>query len=162
MALHADQDHGDGDTDKRLQSQLLHRGHTHAAPARHLDVIVGEADGAKGEGRAHHQPDEGIGEIAPQQCRHQNGDTDEHSAHGRGAGFLLVRFRTLIPDVLADLELAQFFDYIWPDEQGDQHRRQTGKSGTKRQIPEDTEGSEVGEQFLIKEPVEQTSSGILL
>jgi len=35
---------------------------------------------------------------------------------------------------------------------------ETGKSGPERQIPEDAEGSEVGEKFLIKEPVKQTSS----
>ena len=66
--------------------------------------------------------------------------------------------RTVFADVLTDLKFAQLLDDEGPDEEGNQHCRETGKSGPERQIPEDAEGSEVGEKFLIKEPVEQTSS----
>jgi hypothetical protein len=73
-----------------------------------------------------------------------------------------VVFGTIFADVLADLKLAQLLDHERTDEQSDQHGGETGESGAKRQIPEDTEGSEVGKKFLIKEPVKQTSSAIRL
>src|SRR5580704_14928363 len=64
----------------------------------------------------------------------------------------------ILADVLADLELTQLVNHEGPDEQSDEHGGETGKSGAERQIPEDAEGSEVGEKLLIKEPVKQTSS----
>jgi hypothetical protein len=57
------------------------------------------------------------------------------------------------------LELAELLDHIRTDEKRDQQSGQRSEGGAERQIPEDSEGSEVGEQLLIKEPVKQTSSG---
>ena len=123
-----------------------------------LDVVVGEANGAKGQRGTHDQPDEGVGEVAPQQRGQKDGDTDEYPAHGGGAGLFLVVLGTVFADVLADLKFAQLLDDEGPDEEGDEHCGETGESGAERQIPEDAEGSEVGKKFLIKEPVKQTSS----
>ena len=123
-----------------------------------LDVIIDKADGAEDQCGTHHQPDEEIGKIAPQQRGQQDGDTDEYATHGWGAGLLLVVLRTIFADVLADLKLAQLLNHERPDEQGNEHSGKAGESGAKRQIPEDAEGSEVGKKFLIKEPVKQTSS----
>ena len=134
------------------------RGQAEAPPLDDLDVIVGEANGAEGQGGTHYQPDEGIGEVAPQQRGQKDGDTDQYPAHGGGAGLFLVVLRTVFTDVLADLEFAQLIDDEGPNEEGDEHCSETGKSGPERQIPEDAEGSEVGEKLLIKEPVKQTSS----
>ena len=39
-----------------------------------FDVVIGKTNGAEGQGGTHHQPDEGIAEIAPQQCGQQDGD----------------------------------------------------------------------------------------
>jgi hypothetical protein len=66
--------------------------------------------------------------------------------------------RTVFADVLADLKFAQLLNDEGPDEESNEHCSETGKSGSERQIPEDAEGSEVREKFLIKEPVKQTSS----
>ena len=62
-------------------------------------------------------------------------------------------------NVLTDLKLTQFLDYVRADEQRDQHRGEAGEGGAEGQIPEDAKGSEVRKKLLIKEPVEQTSSG---
>jgi hypothetical protein len=155
---HGQQHHRNHHSGDDLQAHLLHRGQAEIPPLDNLDVVIGKTDRAEGQRGKHHQPDEGVGEVAPQQRGQKDGDADEHAAHGRGAGLLLVVLGAVLADVLADLKLAQLVNHERPDEQGDQHRSKTGKSGAKRQIPEDAEGSEVGEKLLIKEPVEQTSS----
>ncbi len=159
---HGEQHQGYGDSADDLQSQFLRGGEAEISPLDDLDVVIGKADGRKGHGGTHHQPYERIGKVAPQHCRKKDSDADEHAAHGGGSGLLLVVFGTIFPDVLTDLKLAQLLDHERPDEQGDEHRGETGESGAKRQIPENAEGSEVGKKFLIKEPVKQTSSAIRL
>ena len=158
LTAHGQQHQRDRDRGEDLQAHLLHRGQAEIPPLDDLDVVIGKADGAEGQGGTHHQPDEGIGQVAPQQRGQQDGDTDEHATHGRGAGLFLMVLGTVLADVLADLKLAQLLNHERPDEQGDEHGGETGKSSAKRQIPEDAEGSEVGKKFLIKEPVKQTSS----
>ena len=75
----------------------------------------------------HGDPDERVGGIGPQQGGQQDGDDDEHAAHGGRAGFLLVRLRAVFADVLADLEFAQLLDDVRADEQRDEQRREAGK-----------------------------------
>ena len=60
----------------------------------------------------HHQPDEGIGQVAPQQRGQKDGDADEHAAHGGRAGLLLVVLGAVFADVLADLKLAQLLNHV--------------------------------------------------
>ena len=123
LTAHGEQHQRDGDSADDLQAHLLRRGQAEIAPLDDLDVIIGKTDGAEGQRGTHHQPDEGIGEIAPQQRRQKDGDTDEHAAHGGGAGFLLVVLGTVLADVLADLKLTQLLNDEWPDEQSDEHAR---------------------------------------
>jgi hypothetical protein len=73
--------------------------------------------------------------------------------------FFWCAFRAIVAHVLADLELAQFFDHVRADDQGDQQRRQARKRRAEGKVPENSERAEVGEQFLVQQPVEQTSSG---
>ena len=143
-----------------LQTHLLRRGKAEIPPLDDLDVVIGKTNCTEGQRGTHYQPDKGIGKVAPQQRRNKDGDTDEHPTHGWGAGLLLVVLGTVLANELADLKLAQLLNHERPDQQGDEHRGETGKSSAKRQIPEDAEGSEVGEKFLIKEPVKQTSSAV--
>ena len=66
--------------------------------------------------------------------------------------FFWCSFGALLPPyVLADLELVQLLNHVGADEQGDQQRRERGKCGAERQIPEDAKGSEVGKKVFGKE-----------
>ena len=116
FAAHGQQHQRNGYSGDDLQAHLLLRGQTEAPPLDDLDVIVGETDGAKGQGGTHDQPDEGIGEVAPQQRGQKDGDTDEYPAHGGGAGLFLVVLWTVFADVLADLKFAQLLNHEWTDE----------------------------------------------
>ncbi len=158
LTAHGQQHQRNGHAGDDLQAHLLRRGQAQIPPLDDLDVVIGKTDGAEGQRGKHHQPDEGIGKVAPQQRGQEDGNTDEHAAHGRGAGLFLVALGTVLANVLADLKLAQLLNDERPDEQSDEHRGETGEGSAKRQIPEDAEGSEVGKKFLIQQPVKQTSS----
>ena len=106
-----------------LPKQLGARRQAQAAPLDDLDVVVGKADGAEGQRGEDRDPDKGIGGVGPEHRGQQNGDDDEHAAHGGRAGLLQVRLRPVVADVLADLELAQLLDHPGTDEERDQQRR---------------------------------------
>src|SRR5581483_5344199 len=55
--------------------------------------------------------------------RQQNRDDNQHTAHRRRAGFLLMRLGTFFTNVLADLKVAQTVDQPGTEEQADQQRR---------------------------------------
>ena len=153
-----DERDGDAGRGHRLPEELGARGEAEVAALDHLDVVVGESDGAEGERGTNGDPDEGIGRIGPEHRGQQDGDDDEDAAHGGRAGFFLVRLRAVFADVLADLEFAQLLDHVGADEHGDQQRRERGKDGAKREIAEDPEGVKEREQLFVKQPVKQEAS----
>ena len=155
LPLQHNQRNRNGSADDELQQQLLARGEAEITFLRDLRVVVRETDGGKGHRGEHHEPDEGVREIAPQQRGNEDGDADEHAAHGGRAALLLVALRTFFADVLADLKLAQAINDIWPDEQADEQRRQAREDAAKRDVAEDPEVPEVGKELLIEEPIEQ-------
>ena len=124
----------------------------------HLDVVVGKTDGAEGQRGKDRDPDKGIGGIGPQHRGQQNGDDDEHAAHGGRAGFFQVRLRPVFADVLADLELAQLLNHLGPDEERDQQRRERGKGRAKREVAEDPERVKERKQLFVEQPVKQVAS----
>ena len=77
------------------------------ALVHHLRVIVDESDDAECQQRKHRDPDIEVPQIGPEQRRHHDADDDQHAAHGRRAGLLLMRFRAVFANVLADLKFAQ-------------------------------------------------------
>src|ERR1700728_2240128 len=158
LTAHGQQRQRNGHAGDDLQAHLLRRGKAQIPPLNNLDVVIRKTDSAKGQGGKHHQPDEGIGKVAPQQRGQEDGDTDQYATHGGSAGLFLVALGTVLTNVLADLKLTQLLNDERPDEQSNEHRGEAGKASAKRQIPEDAEGSEVGKKFLIQQPVKQTSS----
>ena len=118
-----DERNGDAGSGERLPEQLGACREAEIAALDDLDVVVGETDGAESERGKDGDPDKGVGRIGPEYGGQQNGDDDEHSAHGGSAGFLLVRLRAVFADVLADLEFAQLLDDVGADEHRDQQRR---------------------------------------
>ena len=116
LAAYYEQRKRDGHSADHLQAHLLRRGKAEIAPLDDLDVVIRKTDGAECQRGKHHQPDEGIRQIAPQQRRQKDGDTDEHAPHGGGTGFLLMVLGTILADVLADLEFTQLLNDEGPDE----------------------------------------------
>ena len=114
-----------------LPEELGARGEAEVAPLDDLGVVVGKTDGAEGERGADGDPDEGVGGVGPEHGGQQDGDDDEHAAHGGRAGFFLVRLGPVFADVLADLEFAQLLDDVGPDEQRDQQRGERRKDGAE-------------------------------
>ena len=154
-----DERDGDAGAGQPLPEQLGARGEAEVAPLDDLDVVVGKTDGAEGQRGKDGDPDEGIGGIGPEHRGQQNGDDDEHAAHGGRAGFFLVRLRAVFADVLADLEFAQLLDDVGPDEQRDQQRGEGGEGGAKREIAEDPERVKEREELFVEQPVKQVASG---
>ncbi len=113
---------GDAGRGERLPEELGARREAEVAALDDLDVVVGETDGAEGQGGEDGDPDEGVGGIGPEHGGQQNGDDDEDAAHGGRARLLQVRLRAVFADVLADLEFAQLLDDVRADEHGDEQR----------------------------------------
>ena len=97
--------------DRELAAELLARGEAEAPLLHDLQVVVGEADGAEGEGGEDQDPDVAVGEVAPEQGGHEDPGQDQDAAHGGRARLGLVGLRALLADVLADLQAAQPLDH---------------------------------------------------
>ena len=96
----------------------------------------------KPSGRQHGNPDVDVGEVRPQQRRHERRRQDQQPAHRRRARLRAVRRRTLLADDLADLELAQLADQPRAQQQADGQRREAGRSRAERDVPRDVEHGE--------------------
>ena len=116
--------------------------------ARHLEIIVIEADGAIDEGDDEHHPDIRVMQIAPEQRGDGDPRQDHQPAHGRRA--LLLQQVTLGPvgaDRLAlALANAQRPDDGRPEQEHEQQRRDQGAAGAERDVTEDIEGAEFASQ----------------
>ena len=157
VSLQSTQHRAHEDGCQELVDQLGARGQAQVAAMDHLQIIVGETDGAEGQGREHGDPDEAVGQVSPQQRGNQHADDDQHAAHGGRAGFLLVGLWAVLANVLADLEFAQAMNDRRSDDQSDEQCGQAGEDGAKRQIAEDSERADVKDDksFLIQQPIEQ-------
>ena len=155
MSLKAQKEDSNPTTDKQLQAQLSPRGQAEITAMNDLDVVIGKTNRSEGKRREHDQPDKGVREIGPEKRRDQNGDADQHAAHGWGSTFLLVRLRSLFADVLADLKFAQPLNDVRTNQQPDQQCRQAGEDGAKRQITEDAKQAKVRKELLVQQPIEQ-------
>ena len=149
--LHENQRHGDDEANQGLQQQFAAPVQSQVLLAHHLQIVVGKADCAEGQRGTHHQPDEGVRQIRPEQRGQHDGDHDQQSSHGRRAGFLLMRARSLLADILADLEFAQAADHRRADDERHEQRRQAGKGRAEREVAEDPERPhvEVPEYVLV-------------
>jgi hypothetical protein len=58
----------------------------------------------------------------------------------------MVRGRTVFPDILAELQLAELSDNDRPQEKADQECGQTGVNRSESDIPEDIESRNAGVQ----------------
>src|SRR5580692_4431702 len=123
-----------------------------------LKIVVRKTDGPKCQRCKHRNPDKWIGKVRPQQSRHQDGNRDQQSAHGRRARFFLMRLRPLFANVLPDLEIAQPLNHDRPHDQAREKRGEAGKGSAKRQITKNAERREIMIELQVEQPVEQSAS----
>ena len=110
--------------------------------ARDLQVVVREADGAECQRREHGDPDVGVGQVGPQQRRHDRRRQDQQSAHRRRAGLRAMALGTLVADHLPDLELAQLADQHAAEREADDQRGDARCRRPERDVPRDVEDRE--------------------
>src|SRR5581483_7368127 len=119
--------------------QKLHAGsQSQVSLVDDLEIVIGEPDSAKADGREYDQPDEMVGKVCPEQGGNDDRDGNQYAAHGWGAGFFLVGLGALFTDVLADLKFPKLADNGRPNNEGHKHGREAGKGGTEGYIAEDT------------------------
>ena len=126
-----------------------------------LQVVVREPDRAEPGRRQHGNPDVDVGQIGPQQRRHERRRQDQQPAHRRRAGLQLVRRRAFLPDDLADLEFAQLPDEPRPEQQADRERRQAGGRRAERDVARHVQHRELRaqrEQHLEEQVVEHQAN----
>ena len=114
-----------------------------------FEDVVGRTDAAESDQSDQRDLHEPVAELPPQQHGHDYADDNQCAAHGRRALFGLMRLRAFLADVLANLEFAQPFNHIRPDQQGDEQRGERGKRSPKGKVPKDAERAEVRIKLLI-------------
>jgi hypothetical protein len=72
-----------------------------------LQVIVQKSDDTIGTKGAQNHPDIRIGQVRPQEGRHKNPEEDQNPSHRRRSLFGQMRFGSVVPDLLSDLEPAK-------------------------------------------------------
>src|SRR5437588_362432 len=142
----------------KLQQELHASGKAEVSFVHYLQVVVGKANRAKGQNGENDHPDKTVGEISPQQCRNNDGNGDEHAAHGGRAGFLMMGAGTFLANVLANLKFTKLADDGGADDQAHEQSGQTGKCSAKGDITKNAKWRKVSKETLIKKPVEQYSS----
>ena len=115
--LHGNEGYRDQKAGEYLQSEFCPRRESQISLVNNFGVVIRKTNGCKSCGGEHGHPYKGIAEVGPKQRGNNDGDCDQHPAHGRRASFFLVRLRSLFADVLADLEFAQTVNYKRADYQ---------------------------------------------
>src|SRR5260370_18977430 len=155
VRLQHNQRYTHGEAGQDLQWEFGARGQSQIAAVNDLNVIVGKYNGSEGQSGTDRQPDEFVGEICPQKRRDQNGNHDQHAAHGGRSSFLGVRLGALLADVLSTLELAQLTDDRRASNQSHEQGGETGKVLAGAQIARNTQRKKMRLKNLIEQPVEQ-------
>src|ERR1700733_3189682 len=109
----------------------------------YFQVVICKADRREGERGKDGDPNEWIAEIGPEQGGDKDGDGDQQAAHGRSAGFFLMRLRALLANVLVNLKIAQTLNDDRADNQSGEERGEAREGSAKRQIAEDAKGRKV-------------------
>jgi len=103
--LHQYQRQSDGKGKEELERELASCSQSHVAPVDDLQIIVDKAHSAETDQPEKSDPDKAVGQVRPQQGRHDHRNDYEQSSHCRCSCFFLVLLRPIFPDVLTYLEL---------------------------------------------------------
>src|SRR5262249_54033862 len=106
-----------------------------------------------------HQPEQrhphiGITKVRPKQRRNHDRNDDEHAAHRRRARLFLMRFRTVLANVLPDLKFAQPRDQPGPENDAQEKRSQAGERGSERDESEYAEWAYERKELLVEQVVQ--------
>ena len=107
-------DRGD-QADQRLPEELGARRQALRIPVHDLAPVVGPADGTEAHGHEQDDPDEAVGEIAPEQRGDHDRNQDQCAPHRRRAGLDEVGLRAVIAHRLADFHARQPRDHSRAD-----------------------------------------------
>ena len=80
-----------------------------------ISFVVGPADGTEAHGHEQDDPDEAVGEIAPEQSGDHDRNQDQCAPHRRRAGLDEVGLRAVIAHRLADFHARQPRDHSRAD-----------------------------------------------
>jgi hypothetical protein len=72
--------------------------------AQDFVVIIHKTDGTERHGRADGEQHVGVTQVRPQERRNHDGGDNQHAAHGRRSGFLLVGLGTFVANILLHLQ----------------------------------------------------------
>jgi hypothetical protein len=156
--IEGDERGGNQRASQALPEQLCPCREAEAAAIDHFDVVIGKANGAEGKRGENRDPDEGVRWIGPERGGQQDGDADQHAAHGGRAGFFQVRLRPIVTHKLADLELMKLLNDVRADEERNEQRGERGKHGAKGEVAEDPEWVKERKQLFVEQPVKQEAS----
>ena len=112
-----EQRQADAHADDRLPGHLIAGPQPVMGTPHNLQVVVGKPDGAERRRGDHRDPDGRVGQVRPKKRREDCAGEDQQAAHRRRPGLGAVGLRSILPDHLADLELAQPPDHHRAEDQ---------------------------------------------
>src|SRR5579859_796132 len=119
---------------QHLKINFLFRSEPKVSLLRDFRVVVDKTDGCKADQSKEREQNKWIGQIRPKQCGHGRRQNDQHAAHGRCAGFLLVFLRAFLADVLPDLQIAQPLNQPGAEHEAEKHGRQARIDGSNSNV----------------------------
>ena len=139
---------GDEQAQAELEDELAPLAHAFLVVLEHLDVVVGEADGAAPERGADEQ--QGVDAVKPadQQGGAQQRGDDDQAAHRGRALLLHLSFQAEVADLFADLRTLQLADDGAAGEEGDQHADHGREHGAEGEVVEQTCAGDVQAEVL--------------
>src|SRR5277367_3501161 len=152
--LQAEEHDADDETGEHLVAKFRARSEAQVSFADDFVVVVDETDRAEGDGGPDGEKHVGVAQIGPEQSGDHDGGDDQHTAHGGGSGFFLVRFGAFFADVLLHLQRAQALDDPGAHEQRKQQGGNAGDGGAHGDVAENVERAEVRPQQEVEEVVE--------
>src|SRR5712672_4602106 len=158
---HNQEDDRDDQAFKPLEVNFPFGGQPEITLLRNLGEVVYETDGRKGQQRKNGQQHKFIGQVGPQNRRHQGRQHDQHATHRRGTGLFLMILRTFLANLLADLQLAQLADQPRPEHQRQKHSGQTRVNRPHRDVAKYVEGAEIFLQDVVEQVVKHLVARLL-
>jgi hypothetical protein len=105
-------------------------------------------DGAERERDEEHDPQQPVGQIAPEQRGDADRDQNQRASHRRRARLGEVRARAVVAHRLPDLVGGELADEVGPQDQRHGERREAGEHRPQRDVVEHVEQTHV-----LREPL---------
>src|SRR5438045_971539 len=157
-ALHDDQSHCNEETGQNLKAELGTRRKPQISTLHHFYIVVRKSNCGEGARGSNGEPDEDIAQIRPQQGGNHDGNGNEQTSHGRGAGFLLMRLWTFLANVLSNLEFAQTVNHGGAHNEAGEKRGKTRERSPEGEIAKDAERRKIVIELDEQQPVKQSAS----